>query len=74
MLQERDLIVLTTPIPEEGLEVGDVGTVVMVHQGGHGYDVEFVTFTGETVAEVTLPAEAVRPVGQREIAHVREVA
>ena len=32
------------------LEQGDIGTVVLIHQGGKGYEVEFVTLDGETVA------------------------
>ena len=32
---------------------------------------EFVTLDGETVAVVSVHASQVRPVGQREIAHVR---
>jgi hypothetical protein len=34
MIQERDRVVLQTDIPAHGLRAGDVGTVVMVHQGG----------------------------------------
>jgi hypothetical protein len=49
-----------------------VGTVSLVHRHG-GYEVKFATLDGETVAEVTLGPEHVRPVGQREIAHVRVV-
>jgi len=51
-----------------------VGWVVMVHDGGAGYEVEFVTLAGETVSVVTVPAETVRPVQGREIAHARRVA
>jgi hypothetical protein len=36
--------------------------------------VEFATLTGATLAVVTLPAAAVRPIGPREIAHARAVA
>jgi hypothetical protein len=34
----------------------------MIHAGGAGYEIEFVTLAGETVSVVTVPAEAVRPV------------
>jgi hypothetical protein len=46
--------------------------VIVVHRHG-GYEVKFATLAGETVAEVTLSLDQVRPVGPREIAHVREV-
>ena len=74
MIREMDLVVLTIDLPQHKLRRGDVGTVVLVHESGAGYEVEFATFSGETVSVVTLPASSVRPVGQREIAHVREVA
>lgn len=39
MIAELDRIILTTNIPEYGLEKGDMGTVVLVHQGSKGYEV-----------------------------------
>ncbi len=73
-MKEHDAIVLTEDLPERGLAKGDVGTIVMVHEGAAGYEVEFVTLGGETVAVVTLAASKVRPVARREIAHARSVA
>ena len=72
MMKELDPIVLTSDLPEFGLRVGDLGTVVLVYKYG-GYEVEFVTLDGETVAVVSLTPEQVRPVGHREIAHARLV-
>lgn len=74
MINELDLVVLLNDMPELGLRKGDVGTVVMIHGQGGGYEVEFSTFGGLTVAVATLSANAVRAVGRREIAHVRELA
>jgi len=74
MIQELDPVVLTEDLPEAGLKQGDVGCVVMVHDGGKGFEVEFTTLAGDTVAVATVDARAVRPVGRREIAHVRLVA
>jgi hypothetical protein len=73
MLEELASVVLTTDIHERGLQAGDIGTVVMAHQEGKGYTVEFMTLSGDTVAVVTLPAEQVRPIRTNEIAHVREL-
>ena len=72
--QEHDLVVLTVDIPAENLEQGDVRTVMLTHGAGAGYEVEFAALAGETLAVVTVPANAVRPVGDKEIAHVRRVA
>lgn len=73
MIQELDSVVLTTDLPAYDLRAGDLGTVVFVHHGGAGYEVEFMTLEGETVAVVSLGASQVRPVGHREIAHARVV-
>ena len=74
MIRELDNVVLAVDLPELDLAAGDVGTVVMVHDAGRGYEVEFVTLDGETLAVVTLEADRVRPIGRGEIAHARRVA
>ena len=74
MFHESELVVLTRDLPERHLRAGDVGTIVMVHGNGTGYEVEFTTLSGQTIDVVTLRSDEVRPVGRREIAHVREVA
>ena len=73
-IKELDTIVLTKALPDAAFEPGDVGTVVMIHSDGAGYEIEFTTLTGETLAVVTVPADAVRPVTANEIAHARRVA
>ena len=74
MLHELERVVLTNDLPEHGLKRGDVGTVVLTHHGGAGYEVEFVTLDGETVAVVTVLATQIRPIERREIAHARAIA
>lgn len=73
MIKELDTVVLTESLPEHGLERGDLGTVVLLHPAG-GYEVEFMTLDGETLAVVSLFPHQVRPVGPREIAQARAVA
>jgi putative heme iron utilization protein len=46
---------------------------VHIHKGGEGYEVEFMTLTGETVAIVTLMADQVRQLNRRDLAHTREL-
>jgi hypothetical protein len=72
MIAELDNVVLTVDVPEHRLREGDVGTVVLVHDGD-GYEVEFMTLDGETVAVVSLTSAQVRPIARGEIAHVRPV-
>jgi len=74
MIKEHDCVVLTSDLPEEGLQAGDVGTVVYIHRNGAAYEVEFITLTGQTVAVATVLPNQLRPVGRRDITHVRELA
>ncbi|MCC7280051.1 MAG: DUF4926 domain-containing protein [Chromatiaceae bacterium] len=71
MINELDCIVLTTDLPEYGLAAGDIGTVVMVHQNAQGFEVEFVSLDGHTLAVTSLYPSQVRPVVRNEIAHAR---
>ena len=71
---EHDCVVLTADLPEEGLEAGDVGTVVHIHGEDAGYEVEFMTLTGETVAVATVLPGQLRPIGRRDVTHVRELS
>lgn len=73
MINEHDRIVLTKALPDEGLEAGDVGTVVHVYKDGEAYEVEFLTLDGRTAAVATVESSQVRPVTGREITHVREL-
>jgi hypothetical protein len=72
MLKDLDTVVLTEDLDEHGLKRGDIGTVVLVHDRP-GYEVEFATLNGETIAVVSLTPQQVRPVGRREIAQARLV-
>lgn len=51
-------IILLRDLPEEGVNAGDIGTVVDRHEINGletGYSVEFFDMLGNTVAVVTLP-------------------
>jgi hypothetical protein len=74
MIKEHERVVLKVPVPAEGLEAGDVGTVVHVYADRLAYEVEFVALDGHTAAVVTLEASQVRSVNRREITHARELA
>lgn len=73
-IPELAIVALTEDLPEEGLKAGDVGTVVLVHDAGAGYEVEFCSLTGETIAVVTVDAPQVRAIGQRELPSARRLA
>ena len=73
-IREHERVVLTAPIVHEGLEAGDVGTVVHVYDDGKAFEVEFTTLNGLTAAVTTVEASNVRPVTSREITHARALA
>jgi len=53
MIKELATVVLTEDLDAHGLKAGDIGTVVLVHPAG-GYEVEFMTLDGETLAVASL--------------------
>lgn len=55
--------VLLIDLPEQNLEKGDVGVVVEIHRNHEGYEVEFMTKEGRTIAVETLMANQVRSIG-----------
>lgn len=73
MIRELDTVVLTHDIVEHGLQQGDIGAIVHSYNDGAAFEVEFVTADGKTVALLTLSHEDIRPIGGREVLHVREL-
>jgi hypothetical protein len=73
MIKELELVALTVDLPEHALRPGDIGTVVDVHPGGEGYQVEFMTVRGETVAVVAVRPGQIRPIERYEIASARVI-
>jgi len=74
MIKELELVALNHDIENHGLQAGDVGTVVHCYTDKIGFEVEFVTAEGRTIAVLTLTAADIRPIRSAEILHVREVA
>ncbi len=52
---------------------GDVGTIVAVYALGQGYEVEFATYTGETIAVVTVSPHQIRKIREKELMAVRSL-
>ncbi len=71
MIKELDRIILNKDISGANLKKGDIGTVIMIHNDGEGYEVEFITLDGDNVSVETLNSSDVREIRKREIAHVR---
>ena len=74
MIRELDTVVLAHDIDQYGLKQGDLGAVVHHYSDGAAFEVEFVTAEGKTVAVLTLTDKDVRPLGNKEILHVRQLS
>lgn len=74
MIKEHDRVILTHDLPAEGLQAGDVGTVIHVHARRKAFEVEFVSLTGVTAAVATVAAPHLRAAHRNEIAHARVMA
>jgi hypothetical protein len=73
MIRELDMVALTRDIDDHGLVEGDIGAVVHKY-GREGFEVEFVTAEGKTIAVLTLKKGDVRALRGREILHVRDIS
>ena len=72
-MQELERVALTQDLPEHGLQVGDIGMIVHIYGDHKGYEVEFVTLSGELVALVSAYPSQIRQLEQDEIANARRV-
>jgi hypothetical protein len=70
MLRALDIVVLNEDLTTHRLKRGDLGTVVEAYSAT-AFEVEFVTASGRTHALVTLPASAIREVGDDDLVAVR---
>lgn len=77
LLAEHMVVVLTRDLPQDGLEAGDVGVILLTHEGHDevppGYTVEETTLLGGTIAVVDVPADLVRPAAEHDVRHARSV-
>ena len=71
-MKPHDTVVLRRPLPEHGLEEGDVGAIVHSY-AADAFEVEFISAEGRTVAVLTLHAEDLRPVRAGDMLHVRSL-
>jgi pyridoxine 5'-phosphate synthase PdxJ len=68
-----DTVVLNRDLPEHGLKIGDLGTIVEIYEPD-GIEVEFVTASGRTGALLTLKVSDVRHVADADLVTVRQFA
>lgn len=71
-MKPHDTVVLRRPLPDYGLEEGDVGAVVHRHSDD-AFEVAFISGEKTTVAVVTSAAEDLRHVSAGDMLHVRSL-
>ncbi len=74
MIAELERVALTRDLPESTLRAGDVGTVVHVYRDQAAYEVEFVSFSGESLGVFTVEAEGVRKLGEDDLPSTRSLS
>lgn len=70
-------VALARDLPEKALRAGDVATIVEHHpviDGEDGYTLELFDAVGATLAVITLPESAIKPLRAGEILSVRAFA
>ena len=72
MFKVLDTVVLKRDVPEAGLRAGDLGAIVEVFEPD-AFEVEFVAASGRTQALVTLRADDLRHVDDRDLIAVRSL-
>ncbi|MBA3649551.1 MAG: DUF4926 domain-containing protein [Chitinophagales bacterium] len=75
MIQEFERIVLTENLPGTPFIKGDVGTIVMIHENGKGYEVEFFAADGSTLGVETVEAyQIISAKNVKKVLHINDVA
>ncbi len=69
LFTEHSRVILTEDLPDLGLAAGNVGTVIHVHRDPPGYELEFFSPTGKTLAVGSVHPHQVRAFVPREMAH-----
>jgi len=67
-------VVLSKDIPTKKLKSGDVATIVEHHpvpNGEDGYSLDVFNTVGDTVAVVTVPESAIKPLSKDEVFNAR---
>lgn len=70
-------VALARDIPEDGLQKGDIATVVEHHpvsSGEDGYSLEVFNALGETIVVTVVPESAIEPLRENQVFSVRLLA
>ncbi len=73
MIKELNTATIIDDHSNEGLVKSGMGSVIMIHDGGKVFEVEFVTLTGDTLGVLTLTTDEIGPISAHDVPHVRVV-
>ena len=69
----HQIVALTHDIPDAGLQLGDLGAVVAIHDPAN-VEVEFVVASGRTQSLLMLSSSSLRAIGDQDLIAVRSLA
>jgi hypothetical protein len=72
-MKELEIIVLMVDLPAYNLKKGDIGTIVAVYDSGKAYEVEFITYLGQTLAVITLQPEQINAINDHLMMSARNI-
>ena len=73
MIKLHSNVILTKDLPDLQLRQGDVGVVVHIHPSAKAFEVEFMTYSGQTIAVCTLELDDIQPLKPDTIPQAREL-
>ncbi|MFI5172166.1 MAG: DUF4926 domain-containing protein [Chitinophagales bacterium] len=75
MIKEFDRIVLIRDLPGTIFVKGDIGTVVMIYDGGRGYEIEFFAADGSTLGVESVDThDLISTEGIKKVLHIDDIA
>jgi len=72
-IEDLDVVALLRDLPEEGLEKGQSGTVVLTHGAGEAFEVEFILQPGRPGSSVVATVRAEDLLKLKGLKHVQIV-
>jgi hypothetical protein len=70
-IKNLDVVALLRDLPDEGLERGESGTVVLAHEAGDAFEVEFIVDHGRRGNSIVTTVRAVDLLKLKGLKHVK---
>jgi hypothetical protein len=70
-IEDLDVVALLRDLPDEGLEKGQSGTIVLTHGAGEAFEVEFILHPGRPSGSVVATVRAADLLKLKGLKHVQ---